>query len=94
VFFAFGSFTSTPELSIGVTTMKMMSSTSTTSTNGVTLMSPMSPPFLPPTFIAMVGPRYAPFRCSAGHSCFSHQSTNSCIDIVMSLVIWSIRYVK
>src|SRR5262245_26511222 len=36
---AFGSTTGGPFWSIGVTTMKMMSSTSTTSTRGVTLMS-------------------------------------------------------
>src|SRR5262245_52581526 len=38
-----GSCTSTPRDSIGVTTMKMMSSTSTTSTSGVTLMSAITP---------------------------------------------------
>src|SRR5688500_15914916 len=48
--FALGRSTSTPDDNIGVTTMKMISSTSTTSTSGVTLMSAIAPPFFPPTF--------------------------------------------
>src|SRR5512146_1451613 len=35
----FGTFTSMPDCNIGAVTMKMISSTSTTSTSGVTLMS-------------------------------------------------------
>ncbi len=44
VFAALGSFTSTPFCSIGATSIMMMSSTSMTSTNGVTLMSDLTPP--------------------------------------------------
>src|SRR5438105_49894 len=43
-----GSSTSTPCCNIGVTTMKMMSSTRQTSTRGVTLMSPLTSSGLPP----------------------------------------------
>jgi hypothetical protein len=43
----------------GVSTMKMMSSTSTTSINGVTLMSDFATPFLPPTSIAMTETSYS-----------------------------------
>src|SRR4051812_37505680 len=44
-FFAFGSFTSTPFCSMGVTTMKMMRRTRTMSINGTTLICapPLSP---------------------------------------------------
>src|SRR2546426_7627522 len=48
-----GTATSRARLSIGVTTMKMIRSTRQMSTNGVTLMSELSPR-LPPTFIAML----------------------------------------
>src|SRR5512139_1143699 len=41
-----GSFTAAPFWSMGVTTMKMISSTSTTSTRGVTLMSDRTLPDL------------------------------------------------
>ena len=66
---AVGSFTSTPFCSMGVMTMKMMSSTIMMSAMGVTLMSAMAPPFLPPTAIDMgsslrvraAGLGYAPF---------------------------------
>src|SRR5512134_3113770 len=53
--FAWGRFTSTPWVSIGAVTMKMMRSTSITSTRGVTLISAnirRSPPF--PLEIAIV----------------------------------------
>ncbi len=50
---ACGSFTSTPFCSMGVMTMKMMSSTIMMSAMGVTLMSAIGPPFLPPTAIDM-----------------------------------------
>src|SRR5512143_1899140 len=50
---ACGSFTSTPFWSMGVMTMKMMSRTIMMSAMGVTLMSAIGPPFLPPTAIAM-----------------------------------------
>src|SRR2546428_2035488 len=53
VLVAMGSFTSTPFWSIGVMTMKMMRRTIMMSAMGVTLMSAMAPPFLPPTAIAM-----------------------------------------
>src|SRR5438477_12297735 len=43
---ALGSSTALPRWSMGVTTMKMMSSTSTTSTSGVMLMSERTPPLL------------------------------------------------
>src|SRR5687767_13591315 len=43
-----GSSTSTPDCSIGVTTMKMMRRTRQTSTRGVTLMSPLISSGLPP----------------------------------------------
>src|SRR5207247_2566044 len=43
-----GRRTSTPDCSIGVTTMKMMRSTRQTSTSGVTLMSPLISSGLPP----------------------------------------------
>src|SRR6266540_3928867 len=46
-----GSLTSTPFWSMGVITMKMMSSTIMMSAMGVTLMAAMAPPFLPPTAI-------------------------------------------
>ena len=52
---AVGSFTSTPFCSMGVMTMKMMRSTIMMSAMGVTLMSAMAPPLLPPTFIDMGG---------------------------------------
>src|SRR6185369_1044999 len=45
--------TSTPSWSMGVTTMKMISSTSTTSTRGVMLMSDLTPPLLPPLAMPM-----------------------------------------
>src|SRR2546427_1282456 len=45
---AMGSFTSTPFWSIGVITMKMMRRTIMMSAMGVTLMSAMAAPFLPP----------------------------------------------
>src|ERR1700742_1638958 len=48
-----GRRTSLPRWSMGVTTMKMMSSTSTTSTSGVMLISALTPLPEPPTFIAM-----------------------------------------
>ena len=58
VFPASGSFTSTPFWSMGVITMKMMSRTIMMSAMGVTLMSDIAPPFLPPTAIDMdVTPR-------------------------------------
>ena len=50
---AVGSFTSTPFCSMGVMTMKMISSTIMMSAMGVTLMSAIGPPFLPPTAIDM-----------------------------------------
>src|SRR5262245_9376220 len=53
---AMGSLTSTPFCSIGVITMKMMSSTIMMSAMGVTLMSATGPPFLPPTAIAIGDP--------------------------------------
>src|SRR5207244_7532076 len=53
VLLAMGSFTSTPFWSMGVMTMKMMSRTIMMSAIGVTLMSAIAPPFLPPTAIAM-----------------------------------------
>src|SRR5437870_4937363 len=53
VLVAMGSFTSTPFWSMGVMTMKMMSRTIMMSAIGVTLMSAIAPPFLPPTAIAM-----------------------------------------
>src|SRR5690242_3649539 len=43
LFDAIGSCTSTPRESMGVTTMKMISRTSTTSTSGVTLISAITP---------------------------------------------------
>src|SRR5262245_8505438 len=52
--FAAGSFTPLPRWSMGVTTMKMISSTRHTSTSGVTLMSDLMPPDLPPADIPMV----------------------------------------
>lgn len=52
MFFASGIFTSLPRWSIGVTTMKMMRRTRTTSTRGVTLISFLTP-LAPPTLIAM-----------------------------------------
>src|SRR5919197_4968169 len=48
-----GSFTSTPFWSMGVITMKMMSSTIMMSAMGATLMSDIAAPFLPPTAIDM-----------------------------------------
>src|SRR5688572_19073197 len=51
VLLATGSFTSTPFDSIGVITMKMISSTIMMSAMGVTLMSAIAPPLLPPTFM-------------------------------------------
>src|SRR5512140_3284171 len=53
VFPACGSLTSTPFCSMGVITMKMISRTIMMSAMGVTLMSAIGPPFLPPTSIAM-----------------------------------------
>src|SRR5262245_54770944 len=53
VFPATGSLTSTPFCSMGVMTMKMMSRTIMMSAMGVTLMSAMGPPRLPPTAIDM-----------------------------------------
>src|SRR5437899_3311863 len=50
---ATGSLTSTPFCSMGVITMKMMSSTIMMSAMGVTLMAAITPPLPPPTFIAM-----------------------------------------
>ena len=59
---ASGRVTALPRWSMGVITMKMMSSTSTTSTSGVTLMSLLTP--LLPTSIDMTEvPRRA--RCAA-----------------------------
>src|SRR5262245_58444375 len=54
IFSATGSRTSLPRWSMGVTTMKMMSSTSTTSMSGVTLMLLLGPLEEPPP-IAMAG---------------------------------------
>src|SRR5437773_6212160 len=48
VLVAMGSFTSTPFWSMGVMTMKMMRRTIMMSAMGVTLMSAMAAPFLPP----------------------------------------------
>src|ERR1700730_12569371 len=53
VLLAMGSFTSIPFWSMGVMTMKMMRRTIMMSAIGVTLMSAMAPPFLPPTAIDM-----------------------------------------
>src|SRR5262245_42136380 len=51
----FGSRTSLPRWSMGVTTMKMISSTSTTSTRGVTLISFLTPlPEPPPIAMATI----------------------------------------
>src|SRR3954464_13626651 len=54
---AFGSSTLLPRWSIGVTTMKMMSSTSTTSTSGVMLMSERTPPLVPTSMLMASGLR-------------------------------------
>src|SRR5512140_1540545 len=62
---ACGSFTSTPFCSMGVTTMKMMSRTIMMSAMGVTLMSAIGPPFLPPTAIDMGGLLLRPARPGA-----------------------------
>src|SRR5688500_3661731 len=59
VFAAVGSLTSTPFCSMGVMTMKMMSSTIMMSAIGLTLMSAMAVPLLPPTFMLMVCPQAA-----------------------------------
>src|SRR5215468_4173682 len=53
-FAASGLLTATPCCSIGAMSIMMMSSTSMTSTSGVTLISDLTPPFAPPTSIAIV----------------------------------------
>src|SRR5581483_5604208 len=53
VLFAFGKVTLTPCCNSGATIIMMMSSTSMTSHNGVTLISDLTPPLAPPTSIAI-----------------------------------------
>src|SRR6185436_6368848 len=60
-----GRSTSTPGCSIGVTTMKMMSSTRQTSTRGVTLMSPLTSSGLPPPAPNAICPPPLRFDASA-----------------------------
>jgi hypothetical protein len=51
---AIGSESATPCCSSGAMIIMMISSTSMTSTSGVTLMSDLTSPLLPPTCIAMI----------------------------------------
>ena len=88
---ASGRVTALPRWSMGVITMKMMRSTSTTSTSGVTLMSLLTP--LLPTSIDMTE---FPGRAWAGlaRPSLMKKSTSSVVESLTSTWISSTRLVK
>src|SRR5690242_9935260 len=65
---ALGNSTLLPRWSMGVTTMKMMRSTSTTSTSGVMLMSERTPPLVPTSMLMASGLRSRGGRAGRLHA--------------------------
>ena len=97
---ASGSWTGFPRCSIGVMTMKMMRSTSTTSTSGVTLMS-LFTDLLPRSIDIASGSWGASWgRCGGRYFAplprpsFMKKSTSSVAESVMSTCMSSTRFVR
>ncbi len=91
---AWGSTTGFPRWSIGVMTMKMMSSTSTTSTSGVTLMSLLTPLAADFHRHRVLSWRAGPPAYFSVRPSFMKKSTSSVAESVMSTCMSSTRLVR
>src|SRR5215831_9187625 len=94
-FAASGLLTATPCCSIGAMSIMMMSSTNMTSTSGVTLISDLTPPFAPPTSIAMGKPLDCGIaesgNCGVSIPQFRNQQIFNCLRRLLDEVVDQLR---